>query len=104
MRTAELPAVVTATKVAAAAKSSGHGARVVRRVERWHYIEAATDRLLSTVQLRSMMSNDVFAGSATANSGTCSPQSPIGKRVFLVSVGPSVPRLSTVKILYHKNS
>ena len=53
-------------------------------------MEAATDRLLSTVPQRSMMSNDVPDGSATANSGTCSPQSPIGKRVFLVSIGPKV--------------
>ena len=64
--------------------------RVCGGVRSSHYVEAATDRLLSTVPQRSMISNDIPAGSATANSGTCSPQSPIGKRVFLVSIGPKV--------------
>ena len=67
--------------------------RVVRRGERWEYAEAATDRLLSSIPQRSRMLKDVDSDSATANSGTRSPQSPRGERVFLVSVGPKVSRL-----------
>ena len=67
--------------------------RVVGRGGRWDYVEAATDRLLSTVQQRSRRFKEVHSDSATANSGTRSPQSPRGERVFLVSVGPKVSRL-----------
>ena len=64
--------------------------RVCGGVRSSHYVEAATDRLLSTVPQRLLMVFDSDTRSATASSGTCSPQSPIGKRVFLVSIGPKV--------------
>ena len=57
--------------------------RVVRRSERRDYVEAATDRLLSSIPQRTMMTKDDHSHITIAESGTCSPQSPSGRARFV---------------------
>ena len=53
--------------------------RVVGRGGRSDYVEAATDRLLSTAPQRSRMTKDDHSHITIAESGTCSPQSPAAR-------------------------